>query len=239
MVSCNAYESRAMREALGTTLRPGGFCLTDEAVEFCKFKKGDKLLDIGCGMGATVEYLWDRYELEAVGIDPSRKLIEIGKKRNKKLNLVEGRGESLDFEKSSMKGIFAECTLSLMEDRNKVISEAYRVLAKDGYFIATDVYAKNPQFIHELKDFYFNSCMRGLHDLEELKEEFIRQGFKIALCKDCSDLLKQLMVKIIFTYGYMNIFWRNSTECSINSSKFEEILRRCKVGYFIIVGRKT
>lgn len=239
MVSCNAYESKAMRETLGTTLRPGGFLLTDEAVKFCKFKRGDKLLDIGCGMGATVEYLWNRYGLETVGIDPSRKLIEIGKKRNKTLNIIEGRGEDINFSRESINGVFAECTLSLMESRNKVISEAYRVLKKEGWFIVTDVYAKNPQFIHELEDFHFNSCMRGLHDLEKLKEEFIEQGFKIAICRDCSDLLKQLMVKIIFTYGSMNIFWSNSTECSINSSRFQEILQKCKVGYFIMIGRKV
>ncbi|MCL5290189.1 MAG: SAM-dependent methyltransferase, partial [Firmicutes bacterium] len=40
----------------GGTLRPGGFTLTDKAVQYCGFKPGTTVLDLGCGTGATVEH---------------------------------------------------------------------------------------------------------------------------------------------------------------------------------------
>ncbi|EET85860.1 hypothetical protein CcarbDRAFT_3692 [Clostridium carboxidivorans P7] len=78
---CNAYESEHMRNITGATLRPGGFTLTDKAVEFCKFSTEDFIMDLGCGMGATLNYLYEKYNIKAVGIDPSEKLIDIREKK--------------------------------------------------------------------------------------------------------------------------------------------------------------
>ena len=75
--------------------RPGEFTLTDEAVKLCGFKKGAKLLDIGCGKGQTVEHL-NNNGFDACGIDLSPDLIKAGKQRNPKLDIREGDGEFLD-----------------------------------------------------------------------------------------------------------------------------------------------
>ena len=45
MGCCNAYESETMREALGDTLRPGGFALTEKGVQLCKITANDSVLD--------------------------------------------------------------------------------------------------------------------------------------------------------------------------------------------------
>lgn len=234
----NAYESKDMGCILGSTLRPGGFELTDRAMEFCKFSKGDCILDIGCGKGATAEHLKKDFSVYSFGIDPSKVLIRQGKIKNPYLNIKEGRGEDIPFENESMDGVFAECTLSLMEDLPKTIKEAYRVLKKDGWFVITDVYAKNPEYINLLQEFSFNSCMRGLHDMQKLKKSLEYSGFKIVLSEDHTDLLKKLMVKIIFKYGSMNVFWSKAACCSTDCSGFQEALSKCKVGYFLIIAKK-
>ena len=38
-------------------MRPGGLELTGRAVTLCDFPSDARLLDVGCGMGSTVEYL--------------------------------------------------------------------------------------------------------------------------------------------------------------------------------------
>lgn len=233
----NAYESKDMTCVLGDTLRPGGFKLTDKGVEFCKFKEGNKILDIGCGRGSTVEYLEQRFSLNSFGIDPSKILLKEGKSKNPKLKIKEGIGEDIPFENETMDGVFAECTLSLMK-AEETIKEVYRVIKKQGFFIITDVYAKKPQYLKLLDGFSFNSCMRGLHDLEKLKNKLEGLGFKILLFEDCSDLLKELMVKIIFSYGSMNIFWSKAAACSNNCLQFQEVLSKCKVGYFLLIAKK-
>lgn len=240
MDSCNAYESRCMSDVMGQTLRPGGFDLTEKAIEFCKIKEQDTVLDLGCGMGATVGYLYEKYNIKAVGIDPSDKLLNIAKENCTYADFVKGTGDYLPFSNESFQCVFAECTMSLMNDLNSTITEVNRVLKKDGWFVITDVYAKNPDEIPELESCSINSCMRGLHNLDALQEKLKSTGFEIALFEECSDLLKQLMFNIIFRYGSMDVFWNKSIddiEC-MTGLKFQQKLRLCKPGYFMLIGRK-
>lgn len=238
MVATNVYESEHMSCVLGETLRPGGFKLTDTSVEFCRFVSKDSVLDIGCGRGNTVEYLEKKYLLNSFGIDPSKMLLSDGKNSNPGLKIQEGKGESIPFRDESMDGVFAECTLSLMDDLEKTIQESTRVLKKNGWFVITDVYARNPQFLDLMQEFSFKSCMRGLHDVEKLKIMLKDCGFEIVLFTDYTDLLKELMVKIVFKYGSMNIFWSKATACSTNCSQFQQVLSKCKVGYFLLITKR-
>jgi len=237
---CNAYESRCMSDVLGQTLRPGGFKLTEKAIEICNITNQDSVLDLGCGMGATIEYLYSKYNIKAAGIDPSEKLLAIARQKCDFANFVLGTGDLIPFPEESFQCVFAECTLSLMNDLNRTIQEVNRVLKKNGWFVITDVFAKNPEQIKELESCSIHSCMRGLHNLEVLREKLTNAGFELVYFKDCSDLLKELLVKIIFSYGSMDIFWNkasNDTDC-ISGMKFKEKLQLCKPGYFILIGKK-
>jgi len=49
--------------------RPGGFEITEKAINFCKFPNNAKILDIGCGLGTTVDYLVQNHLFDAYGID--------------------------------------------------------------------------------------------------------------------------------------------------------------------------
>ncbi|MGV8905689.1 MAG: DVU_1556 family methyltransferase [Acetobacterium sp.] len=240
MNACNAYENPNMREVTGPTLRPGGFSLTEEAVQFCGISSEDKVLDLGCGMGATIAYLYEKHEIRGVGLDPSEKLLEMARKKSDSLEFVLGSGAYLPFEKEAFNCVFAECTLSLMDDINQTAAEVFRVLKENGYFIISDVYARNPQNINALENYAFNSCMRGLHDLDQLKSNLESCGFEIIHFNDCSDLLKALLVKIIFSYGSMDAFWSKTTNnngCTAGC-QFQEILKACKPGYFMMIAKK-
>lgn len=240
MNACNAYENPNMREVTGQTLRPGGFSLTEEAVQFCGISSEDKVLDLGCGMGATIEYLYEKHQIKGIGLDPSEKLLALAREKSNILDFILGSGDTLPFEKESFNGVFAECTLSLMDDVNETASEVFRVLKDNGYFIISDVYARNPQNIKALTNYSFNSCMRGLHDLDALKSNLKSCGYEIILFNDCSDLLKDLLVKIIFSYGSMDAFWSKTTNnhgCA-DGCEFQEILKACKPGYFLMIAKK-
>ena len=103
----NAYESSCMKEVMGETLRPGGFSLTDSAVQYCGLSPKDSVLDLGCGRGATVNYLYEKYRISAVGIDPSVKLIEDAKSNFDYATFVLGTGECLPFDNDAFDCVFA------------------------------------------------------------------------------------------------------------------------------------
>lgn len=238
MKCCNAYESDSMVNIMGETLRPGGFKLTEIGVKFCKISPDDAVLDLGCGRGATVNYLFEKHHIKAVGVDHSVKQIEAAKEEHDYADFFLGSGENLQFEDKSFNCVFAECTLSLMDDLDSTIKQVYRVLKDDGWFVITDVYAKNPDVVNELNNFTMNSCMRGLHDIRNLEEKLKRSGFEIKLSEDHSDLLKELLVKIGFTYGSMGAFWNIASQNCIDGCKFQEALKLCRPGYFMIIARK-
>ena len=236
MSSCTVYENKDMQGITGDTLRPGGMFLTDRAIKICDFKSNDKILDVGCGMGVTVERLKSLYNLNSFGVDPSTKLLELGRKKYGNHNIELGRGEELPHENSFFKGVMAECTMSLMEDYKKTIMESYRVLEDKGYFIVSDVYARSPEYLGDVQKHNVKSCMRGLFNIDILKETIVSSGFEIICFEEWTHLLKQLMVKIIFKYGSMAEFWEIAT-CS-SCGDFQEKLTLCKPGYFLLIAQK-
>lgn len=243
------YESGLLRQTTGDTLRPGGFLLTDLAVKSCNFSQGERVLDLGCGNGATVERLVSLYQLQAIGLDPSELLLESGRRKNPGLNLIQGRGEDLPFSAWEMDGVFAECTLSVMEDLEQVLKEIFRVLKPSGWLVINDVYARNPDGLQGLQELKLDSCIRRALPKEPLVNKLVEQGFKIVAWQDHTDLLTQLTVDLIMAHGSMTQFWLKSSSCSCSGSDSDSVsfeskqiqaaLKQAKMGYFQLVAQKV
>jgi len=139
------YESPAMLMMTGVTLRPGGFTLTERALDRCAFKPGDRVLDVGCGMGATVDLLTRRYHLLALGVDYSATLVSQGLAYFPDLPLLIADAERLPFSEGRMDGVFMECVLSTTGARDPVLAEAHRVLKTGGRLVLTDMYLREEQ----------------------------------------------------------------------------------------------
>ncbi len=234
----NLYENEVLRESLGETLRPGGFKLTERAAQLISLKPGDKVLDIGSGMGDTVNYLNKNYSVDGKGVEPSEILINEAGKKYPGICILKGTGESIPADDCSMDAVFAECTMSLMDDLEKVICESHRVLKFGGSLVITDVYARNSEHLEELNQFKMKSCLRGMLDLQKLHKWLFNQGFYIQHSEDHTDCLKQLTVNLIFKFGSMALFWKTVAGCGEDMDQFKEILSRCKPGYFLIVCKK-
>jgi len=232
------YESDVLRQTTGDTLRPGGFFLTDQGVGYCSFLPGDKVLDLGCGSGATVERLTDLYKLQAVGLDPSEVLLKAGKDKNPNLNLLQGRGENLPFPVNHLDGVFAECTLSVMEDLDQVLKEVFRVLKPGGWLIVNDVYARNPEGLKPLHELNLNSCFRRALSKEQYIKKLKEQKFDIDCWIDHTNLLIQLTVNIIMKHGSMADFWLKSSDCTVDPALTQAAIKQAKIGYFQLIGRK-
>jgi len=215
------YESTVMQNTLGQTLRPGGLELTKRALEFCKFKADDdKLLDLGCGKGATIKYISDFYKIDICGLDISESLVAAANEINKDAVIVISSGENTPFEDDTFNGVFAECTLSLMDNLEKTINEINRIMKCGGYVIISDVYAKNTAYLEELNSYSAETCLKNPHE------------------ENYDNLMKQLVVDIIFGHNTMESFW-NCTGCHcIDGAKFQETLRKSKLGYFLMIAKK-
>ena len=98
------------------------------------------------------------------------------------------------------------------------------------------MYARKPEYLEEVQNHNVKSCMRGLFNIDILKETIVNSGFDIICFEDFTELLKQLMVEIIFKYGSMSIFWEIAT-CG-SCGDFQQKLTLCKPGYFLLIAQK-
>jgi SAM-dependent methyltransferase len=144
----------------GPWLDPGYMCQFQEieravADELQRFTggvlAGHKVLDIGCGAGGWLCELakWGARPSDLVGIDClSERLAEARAKCPPKVQLVCGTAEDLRFASESFDFIMLFQSLSLMIDpgvRERVASEALRVLKADGMILIYDYRYQRPE----------------------------------------------------------------------------------------------
>ncbi|MBI4846964.1 MAG: class I SAM-dependent methyltransferase [Nitrospirae bacterium] len=110
---------------------PEGKILFDAEIEAVKLLMKDiskPFIEIGVGTGRFAKALGIEF-----GIDPSQEVLKIAEKRGIKVKMATG--EKLPFEDESFGGVFILFTLCFVENPQKVISEAKRVLKKAGGLI--------------------------------------------------------------------------------------------------------
>ena len=208
----------AVKCITGGLIRPGGFAITDRAISFCSFQRGAKILDIGCGSGATVNHLIQNHSFDAIGLDKDlSSTIE-------QSNLIRSSAENLPFPLSSMDGVIMECSFSLMEDQEVVLKECYRVLKTGGRLIVSDMYAHDG--LAKL-----NGCLGRMDSKENIISILETNGFSVELFEDYTHELQTMWGQMIFEQGAKSFY------CSMGVDP--ETLKRIKCGYFLIIAKKN
>lgn len=144
MTAWQLEDARTLQDAAEGTLRPGGLSLTRQALDLCRFVPGSRILDAGCGTGATLRHLASRGRLSVFGIDSSASLLAEACRHPQRPPLLRGELESLPLASQSLDGIICECTLSQTKV-SAVLAEFSRVLRPGGRLIISDLYRKLAQ----------------------------------------------------------------------------------------------
>jgi arsenite methyltransferase len=231
------YESPKIREVTGETIRPGGFDLTDRAVSRCGFFPGERILDAGCGSGATVERLTVRHGLRATGIDASRVLLARGAADGRARRLVAAVIPRIPFKPGVFGGVFCECVLSLIPDRKSALLQFHTVLKPGGFLVLTDIYARSDEPAGNPPVPGIHTCINGALPLAAISDLVTGAGFAIRLVEDHSALLRELSVRLIFEHGSLEAFWESW--CAKETvSETRAAVNRLKPGYYLLIAQK-
>lgn len=133
--TCNLYEFSLLRKITGNTLRPGGLRLTTHALELCGLQAGAKILDVGCGVGASLAF-FAKQGCVSMGVDISHKLLIEAQAHG--LALMAD-AQALPVASSVFDAVFCECVVSLLPCPEQAFAEMVRVLRPDGWLVVSDI----------------------------------------------------------------------------------------------------
>lgn len=121
-------------------------------IELQKYLKSKKnkinLLEIGCCDAGLINFISQKYnKIECYGVDPSSLALKLQK--NSDLKLKIGTADKLLFKKDFFDIVIYNFCLYLCDndDLIKIVSEADRVLKKNGMIFILDFYHKNIKYI--------------------------------------------------------------------------------------------
>jgi len=212
------------------TLRPGGLKMTELAISRSGLPEGSCVLDIGCGTGRTVNWL-NAHGYPAFGFDLSAKLVGAAERTPSGLKVVQATAGELPFQTNSYDCVLTECSLSAIARINDCLHEIHRVLRQNGLFLITDLFAREPTRLPELKKSLPESCLARSFIKEELLKILKRNKFDVILWEDHSEILRSMAgQKELSDYA-------GGTYCELNGMDLFLAVTKIRPGYFLCVAQ--
>jgi ubiquinone/menaquinone biosynthesis C-methylase UbiE len=151
--------------------------------------KGCRLLDVGCGTGSMLAKIHREYPKSSLfGVDPSDRAVAIARQRAgaKPITFIKVRGESMKFA-DEFDIVFLGESLYSIKDKERVVSNCWRALKKDGTIVIVEGL---------LPDSKFDSAESQL--IMGMQLDFALQGQKSMNKKDIVVLLNSRFSKMYF-----------------------------------------
>ncbi|MBR1680877.1 ubiquinone/menaquinone biosynthesis methyltransferase [bacterium] len=171
-----------------------GLHKTVKKIAVNSFDFSGKCLDLCTGTGDIAEILHKK-GCNVTGLDFSKNMLEIAKKKYPFIEFIEDDCTSLPFEDNSFDAITISFGLRNIEDYNKALDEIYRVLKPNGKFFHLDFCKENvlanilynfiiPKLVkifyeNDLPYKYLVQSKQEFFDLKTLQHIFENHGFKI------------------------------------------------------------
>lgn len=105
--------------------------------------KDKQVLDIGAGTGRLSLQLV-KGGAQVMALDVSAKMLELIKRKNKKIQTTVADAESLPFDNGSFDVVTAAFLVVHLKDPTRFFDEVYRVLKDGGRFVVTNINQKDP-----------------------------------------------------------------------------------------------
>lgn len=197
LACCSTLYANPLAEMLvGDSLHPGGLASTRELLRASGFAPNDRLLDAGCGLGASSRLAAEEFCLAVDGVDGSAEVIALAGTRpsHRRVRWTHAELAALPFEDDTFDGVLSECVLSTT-DRSVVLSELARVTRPSGVLLLSDVEVR-PSAVPELaEDRLLGAalCVTDAWQPGELEARLPAAGFGIRRHRDLSASILSLV----------------------------------------------
>jgi phosphatidylethanolamine/phosphatidyl-N-methylethanolamine N-methyltransferase len=115
-------------------------------ISMLNFRRGDSVLFIGIGTGEDLKYIPEG--VCVTGIDITEEMLNVARKKAenldiKNLTILNMDGQNLEFNNNEFDYVVLNLILSVIPDGHKCLSEAHRVLKKDGKIAIFDKFLED------------------------------------------------------------------------------------------------
>ncbi|MBR8743591.1 cyclopropane-fatty-acyl-phospholipid synthase family protein [Nocardiopsis sp. MG754419] len=169
--------------------------LTDMMAERLRLSPGQRVLDVGCGLGQPAARIAAAEDVHVTGVSISREQVkratELAEKADfaSRLEFQHGDAMRLPFADASFDAVVAIESIFHMPDREQVLAEIARVLKPGGRITLTDFFARGP--IPDDQKEAVERCLRDfimtLADVDDYLPMLRRAGLRVVELWDISE----------------------------------------------------
>lgn len=150
-----------------------------------ELKPGETVLDLGSGGGIDVLLSARRVgpQGKAYGLDMTDEMLALARENQRKagvtnVEFLKGEIESIPLPDNSVDVIISNCVINLSADKDRVLTEALRVLKPGGRFAVSDIVVRGamPADIKRKVELWAG-CIAGALDEHEYESKLVRAGF--------------------------------------------------------------
>lgn len=152
---------------------------------FAELKEGEHVLDLGSGGGIDV-LMASRFvgpSGKVYGLDMTDEMLALANKNKQRMNVtnvefIKGFIEAIPLPDESVDAIISNCVINLSDDKEKALSEAFRVLKKGGRVAVADIVALKdvPDAFRKQAEMWCG-CLAGTVSPAEYESLLTRAGF--------------------------------------------------------------
>ena len=141
-------------EAMLDQFHTRGILATAELASAAGIKAGDRVLDLGCGIGGPARYLASTLGCKVTGLDLSPSFVEAATYLTARCGLtelvtfIEGDALQLPFDEAALDSVFLQHVAMNISDRAALYGEVHRVLRPKGCFVTYDLVLKEGEVIY-------------------------------------------------------------------------------------------
>lgn len=175
-------------------------------VLFAELKEGETVLDLGSGGGINV--LMDAKHVGAsgkvYGLDMTDEMLKLANRNKEKMGVtnvefLKGFIEEIPLQDQTIDVIMSNCVINLSDDKEKALSEAYRVLKPGGRLAIADIITLKdiPSEVRQQAGMWCG-CLGGTLKGEEYRSILEKVGFK-----DIEVIPEHIYTKSIIKSNYL------------------------------------
>jgi arsenite methyltransferase len=183
-ITSNLYDAAQEGEVPDTAIKASLGCGNPTAL--AELKPGEIVLDLGSGGG--IDVLLSAHRVgptgKAFGLDMADEMLALAEENKRKSGLtnvefLQGEIENIPLLDNSVDVIISNCVINLSDDKDRVLTEAFRVLKPGGRFAVSDVVVRGhvPDAIKKNMELWVG-CVAGALSDDEYEAKLAGAGFE-------------------------------------------------------------